>query len=89
MELPEAITNDLGLISSLDDGGFKALAAGVFKVLVGSKDEDAISGATFPRFNHCCFLMSLTAFALQAILVSQGVTRLNSSESMPLSLPRS
>ena len=44
MELPEAIGNDLGLIAELDDAGFKALAAGVFKILAGSKDETAITG---------------------------------------------
>ena len=48
MELPEAVGNDLALITDLSDAGFKALALGVFKVLVGAKEEEAVVGTHQP-----------------------------------------
>ena len=44
MELPENVGADLALIGDLTDAAFKVLALGVFKVLAGTKGEDAVMG---------------------------------------------
>ena len=59
MELPELTANDLSLITDLSDAGFKVLALGCFKVLVGAKEEEAVVGALPPHCPPTCITYQL------------------------------